>query len=87
MDSWWISKDLIMSDAVGMWNGKEETLEECKESCLFKFRMSDDDDEVYYVGYASDDSSFDPLDDFGMPNAGCTTIEYYNIENGSWEVL
>lgn len=52
-----------------------------------KFRMKDDDDEIYYYGRSSSDSSFAPLDDFGMPNAGCTSIEYYNAEHKKWEVL
>lgn len=41
-----------------------------------KFKMYDDDGELYYEGRIV--GSFDgmePLDDFGMPNAGCTMIE------------
>lgn len=42
-----------------------------------RFRMKDDDGEIYYYGYIwGDYDGFEPLDDFGMPNAGCTTIEY-----------
>jgi hypothetical protein len=51
------------------------------------FRMLDDDGEVYYHGLykgPSDESLFGPLDDFGMPNAGCTSIEYRNAA-GEWE--
>ena len=54
---------------------------------MFKFRLKDDG-QVYYEGLCNDNNSqdaFAPLDDFGMPNAGCTSIEYFN--NGSWEVL
>jgi hypothetical protein len=55
-----------------------------------KFRMKDDDGEVYYEGliaFADTDligteTEFRPLDQFGMPNAGCTSIEY--LENGKW---
>ena len=49
-----------------------------------KFRMKDDDGEIYYLGKC-DRESFRPLDDFGAFNAGCTTIEYLN--NGKWEAL
>ena len=40
-----------------------------------KFRMYDDDNELYYEGYSTEED-FSPLDDYGMPNAGCTSIEY-----------
>ncbi len=53
-----------------------------------KFRMFDDDGELYYEGIAEPDdecSEFEPLDDYGMPNAGCTEIKYF--ENGEWETL
>ena len=52
----------------------------------YRFRMLDDDGAVYYEGFCSRES-FQPLDDFGMPNAGCTMIEYWNNENHKWEVL
>jgi hypothetical protein len=41
----------------------------------------DDDGECYYEGiiYGAY-SGFEPLDDFCMPNAGCTGIKY----NGEW---
>ena len=53
------------------------------------FRMKDDDGEVYYVGRIildDDTSGFEPLDDFGMPNAGCTSIEYRE-KTGAWVML
>jgi len=84
--SWYISKDEIDDGtAVGQWQGDEYTLEECKENCSIAFRMLDDDREIYYHGKSSDSSSFDPLDNFGTPNAGCTEIQYY--ESGKWVTL
>ena len=48
-----------------------------------RFRMLGDDDEVYYYGRIDGDyTGFEPLDDFGTPHAGCTTIEYYEVGNG-----
>jgi len=45
------------------------------------FRMHDDDGECYYKGYIFGDfDGFEPLDDFGMPNAGCTKIWIW----GAW---
>lgn len=43
-----------------------------------KFRMLDDDRELVYEGRSHDSSSFAPLDNFGMPNAGCTIIQYWD---------
>ena len=58
------------------------------------FRMYDDDRELYYTGvrtgqaedYGSEDG-FEPLDDYGTPNAGATMIDYYKPETGGWETL
>ena len=50
------------------------------------FRMGDDDGVVYYQGRCSVVDDFAPLDDFGMPDSGCTWIEYKN-KNGEWERL
>ena len=46
-----------------------------------RFRMLDDDGEIYYEGFLVGDE-FTPLDDFGEPNAGCTSIQVQ--ENGAW---
>jgi hypothetical protein len=56
-----------------------------------RFRMYDDE-ELYYEGrYLHLDfpevPDFEPLDDFGMPNAGCTRIDFYNPETRQWETL
>lgn len=51
---------------------------------IYHFQMFDDDDNLYYEGY-SDRESFTPLDDFGMPNAGCTTIKYKH--GNEWVIL
>ena len=40
-----------------------------------RFRMYDSDGVLYYEGRAHA-ASFEPLDHFGKPNAGCTTIKY-----------
>lgn len=48
-----------------------------------KFRLYDDDDELYYEGlYIGDLSEGDPLHDFGAPNAGCTYMDEF--ANGTW---
>jgi hypothetical protein len=62
-----------------------EQIEIIKLKFPFKFRLFDDDDILYYEGYSVDDSSFDPLDDFGTPNAGATYIKYF--EKGRFNTL
>lgn len=66
-----------------------------------KFRLLDDDGEIYYYGrqllesdctqryeenFFGQDSDLAPLTDFGAPNAGCTQIEIYN-DKKEWEGL
>lgn len=55
---------------------------------IYPFRLLDDDGEVYYEGLSTDcdsDRAFDPLDDYGTPNAGCTEIQYKR--GGAWVTL
>jgi hypothetical protein len=54
-----------------------------------KFKMYDGDDELYYSGrIIGDYSGFEPLDDYGMPNAGCTDIKLLNpITLNTWETV
>lgn len=54
------------------------------------FVMRDDDGIDYYtgnfIGLSRNADMFAPLDDFGMPNAGCTEIAYIN-SSGEYEPL
>jgi hypothetical protein len=56
-----------------------------------KFRLLDDDKEVYCEGYFVDLTpdqrcqQFEPLDDYGKPALGCTEIQYW--ENDLWNSL
>jgi len=71
--AWKIDKDIIDRNHIN--SGKGE-----------KFRMFDDDMNLYYEGRITGGyDGFEPLDDFGQPNAGCTSIEY--LKNGKWEQL
>ncbi len=56
-----------------------------------KFRLLDDDGEVYFIGLITDeclngpeDRAFSPLDELGR-GYGCTEMQYRN--NGQWETL
>lgn len=59
--------------------------QDLKEGNGKKFRMYDDDNELYYSGrIVGDFDGFEPLDDYGMPNAGAVHIEYQD-DDGRWE--
>lgn len=46
-----------------------------------RFSLYDDDEICYYEGMLYGDySGFEPLEDFGMPNAGCTLVKM----DGEW---
>lgn len=62
------------------------------------FRMYDDDGNLYYTGVLTgqpdpcgSEGGFEPLDDYGTPNAGCTSIKYLTGRDPSgketWEQL
>ena len=87
---WKITKDNISNgEAVREEVGSPDYFlgdtDKSKPPMVYKFRMLDDDGEIYYEGVSSYSCSFEPLYDFGMPNDGCTDIQY--LENGKWEVL
>ena len=69
---WIITKDRIENgDAKGVSNGDKSIT-----SNKAHFSMYDDDDNCYYEGMIYGDYyGFEPLDDYGMPNAGCTYIK------------
>lgn len=96
---WIITKDLIpekgphgeLKTRVGVCS-MDFTIARMKEmqrkKKWFQFRLKDGDDNIYYEGFSDsndDESAFGPLDDFGYPDAGCSTIEYK--EHGRWEPL
>ena len=52
------------------------------------FKMYDDDGVLYYTGFITGEyDGFEPLDDFGTPNAGCTEIRYRLKGSGAFETL
>jgi hypothetical protein len=54
-----------------------------------KFKLYDDDGNLHYEGRMHPDcdsmDAFDPLDDYGMPNVGCTYMMI--LEEGKWNIL
>lgn len=50
-----------------------------------RFRLYDDDGILYYEGEMNEHcDGFDPLDEFGMPNAGCTEVRVLTPGKG-WQ--
>jgi len=73
---WIITDDLTgpFRDAVGV-----EGPSSCDTNLVSneaRFEIFDDDNHLCYIGKLFGDyDGFEPLDDFGMPNAGCTAIK------------
>ncbi len=94
---WLITEDLIDSgEAVGTCGGSSisqaqfDLLREGRHENIDLFCLYDDDGELYYAGRmleSPETQGFEPLDDFGMPNAGCTLIKIQNKETKVWEDL
>ena len=77
---WTITNDLI--DAGKKVGTASCDFDEAKTALLrHRFRLLDDDGEIYYEGLSDDCDSqraFAPLDDFGLGYAGCSEIHYLN---------
>ena len=87
---WAITKNHFDGQDEGVSNGPLSHDEIIKHKDREFFQMYTDDDELIYSGYiVQDDDSqgFEPLDDFGMPNFGCTYIKYRNPYTREMEVL
>jgi len=76
-----ITKDYIDD---GLMEGKG-TRDHGKTEMPHRFRLLDDDGEIYFEGIASAEG-FGPLDDFGRAY-GCTEIQYHNQRTLQWETL
>ena len=90
---WIITKDVLDGvdvNVIGPGSVSDLMVSELKSGKGRSFRMYDDDGELYYEGKllpatCEDERLFGPLDDFGMPNAGCTDIKYFNKKTGKLE--
>ena len=85
---WCILNDYI-TNGEDNWrdNGAHSELFLMKPETRTYFKMYDGDGELYYSGYiVGDFSGFEPLDEFGMPNAGCTDIKLKD-DDGVYQTL
>lgn len=81
-------KEYKIAGPIDPWR-EEVIMPEPKQKFPHKFRLLDDDGQVYAVGHSSDNSSedaFAPLD-WAEGVWGCTAIEYYNPVTYEWELL
>ena len=76
---WTITKDHIDTDAVNTSSHSLPVLDDYLAAIRdnpVHFSLYDDDGECYYEGMLYGDyTGFEPLDDFGTPNAGCTKMK------------
>ena len=115
MTAWIITKDKIAdadakegtnSNAKGLTGPRIATdndIKRLKAGEGVRFRMLDDDGEIYYYGrwleeddctgeyedgFYGAEPEFSPLDNFGRPNAGCTEIQYdYGNKDAKGKVI
>ena len=76
---WKIDKDYLDGDNENTAVGKEgpRDLDENVKSNPQGFTLYDDDDIAYYHGWLYGEyEGFEPLDDFGTPNAGAVHIKF-----------
>ena len=91
MYQWTITKDHLadqLRDETGTVGPHDATMTSRKIAAHpdgKKFRMFDSDGERYYDGVLIGGDGFEPLDDFGKPNAGASEIRF--LENGKWVQL
>ena len=83
--NWAITIDHLDGSETGLVGPRNKSRHTGNEAA---FRMLDDDGILYYSGAIwGEYEGFEPLDEFGMPNAGCTEIQYKNVKTGGWETL
>ena len=84
---WTITNDLV--DDGKKVGTASMNYDEAKAALLkHRFRLLDDDGEIYYERLSDDCNSqraFAPLDDFGKGYAGCTEIHFFT--DGVWRQL
>jgi len=91
MFKWMITKDIINA---GRLNKKSFNFPDSEITNLTnKFKLYDDDDNLYFEGIAQElgddddpEDEFNPLD-WAMNDCGCTYIKYYNKKTKAWDTL
>lgn len=87
--AWLITKDLSgetpeVVGVCGPGSATDEEISRLKSGEGHTFRILDGDQEMYFQGRSSE-CDFSPLDDYGEPSHGATTIQY--LDKGVWATL
>jgi len=78
---------------IGPGNAPQHLIKRLSDGEGQKFRLYDADDKLCFeglfitTGSAEGEEKFSPLDDFGLPDAGCTRIDYFNKLTGRYYSL
>jgi hypothetical protein len=87
--AWIITQNILEhcpAKVIGPRSAPEALVKELTAGAGQPFRLFDDDGHLYYEGrIVGRFEGFEPLDDYGQPNAGCTSIQL-RTEKG-WEVV
>lgn len=81
-DTWGEAADVYVAGPHDITSKDEKRL--CSGGGI-EFKIFDDDGDLCYKGRCGA-RDFDPLDDYGTPNMGCTRIDYRQPD-GSWAIL
>jgi len=84
---WMVNHDYLDGKEVMIFGPHGANQNEIEERCTIRFKMYDDDGNLYYSGLMSEECGIegDPLMDFGTPNAGAVRLDIFNTEIGKWE--
>jgi hypothetical protein len=92
--AWLVYHDHLDHRRVSVYGPGGITDSQCKNLAAgegTRFRLLDGDGILYYsgrlLGDAESEDGFGPLDDYGTPDSGCTTIQYLKPDTGKWETL
>jgi len=79
--AWKITKNMLPGTVSGV---RSSLFEKYGDKATHRFRLYDDDSTLYFEGVSTSNSSFAPLDDYGMPGYGCTEIRYWEKVGNKW---
>jgi hypothetical protein len=81
--------EIVGKTVIGPYGVRNRTVQRLRNGEGIEFRMKDDDGQACYkgrfLGDADSEDAFAPLDDYGTPDGGATSIEY--LRDGVWEIL
>jgi hypothetical protein len=83
-DKWFINKKVSVDVPVMIKSAGFQDSD--KASCLNNFRLLNDENEIIFDGRCESDSSFAPLEEYGVYN-NCTNIAYWDARSGDFQTM